>query len=186
MRSHMLLRSRRRTHSGFTLVEMAVVMAILTVAIAMLAQTLAAASRLEPIAEESTLAAEAARTQFERMRAVPTSELVARYDADPSNDPLGPGTAPGATFSVEGLAALSAAGVVGRIEFPTVVGVVSEESDDLELGMPRDLDGDGTVEAGDRASDWVILPVRIRLEWASQTGRGERRSIELFTMFARL
>ena len=67
-------------------------------------------------------------------------------------------------------------GFVGRIEFPSVaVGGDLQVREDLKsavLGMPRDLNADGVVDAADHAADYVILPVRVRLEWTGSRGEG--------------
>ena len=38
------------------------------------------------------------------------------------------------------------------------------------LGMPRDLDGQGGIDAQDHSNDYCILPVTVRLEWRGAAG----------------
>jgi hypothetical protein len=45
-----------------------------------------------------------------------------------------------------------------------------EDLVDASLGMPRDLDGDNVIDDQDHALDYLILPVRIELEWLSSSG----------------
>jgi len=180
----------RRAHlarrGGFSLVEVILVMAILTVSAAIYGQTIASSRRLEPIAIEKALASEAARTALERIRALPIDQVLALYDADPANDPGGAGTAPGATFAVEGLAPGAGGAAVGRIEFPFVDGRLAEDLVDDMFGFPRDINGDGEIDALDHRADWVLLPVRVRVEWTPHGGAGSTREFEIYTMLPRL
>ena len=173
----------RGARSAFSLVELVVVLAIMTVAMAMFAQTMASSARLDPVAVETATAADAARTMFEKMRNHPFSERFALYNADPADDPGGANTAPGDHFNVPGLAPLGVEGIVGAINFPAFKGQLREDVLDADLGMPRDLNGDGIIDSADHAADCLILPVKIRLEWASKTGNNGKRSFSLFTMF---
>ena len=175
-----------RRRAGITLVEILIVIAILTVSLAMFAQTLSASARLDPVANETMLASEGARVMLERMRAQPFEQLFTLYDANPANDPSGAGTAPGSTFAVEGLAPATVGGVVGRIDFPVSRAQLRENSTDDLLGMPRDLNGDGVVDTLDHAGDYILLPVRVHMEWASKCGRNGRRTLDFYAMFSPL
>lgn len=176
----------RSARAGLSLVEIIVVIAIMTMAMAMYAQTLSASARLDPVANETMLGTEAARVTLERMKAADFRQVFALYDADPSNDPGGPGTAPGATFEVEGLQPSTTGGVVGRIEFPVSNGGLRETVVDEGLVMPRDLNGDGVVDSADHSGDYILLPVRLHLEWKSSTGRAGRRTFDVYAMFSPL
>jgi Tfp pilus assembly protein PilV len=175
-----------RSRAGITLIEIMIVIAILTVSLAMFAQTLSASARLDPVANETMLAAEGSRVMIERMRAQPFDQVYALYDANPANDPGGAGTAPGSTFAIEGLSPATVGGVVGRIEFPVVTSQLRENSTDEMLGMPRDLNGDLLVDTANHAGDYLLLPVRVRVEWASKSGHLGRRSMEFYAMFSPL
>src|SRR4051812_27036635 len=83
---------------GFSIVEMVVVFAIVTIAISMFARTLASSKKLDPIATETTVAASGARTMIEQMKNHPFEQVFALYDDVKSNDPGGAGTAPGNQF----------------------------------------------------------------------------------------
>ena len=54
-----------------------------------------------------------------------------------------------------------------------------EDHQDERLGMPRDLNGDSILDDLDHASDYILLPVRIRVEWQ---GRNGPRSFEIHSM----
>jgi prepilin-type N-terminal cleavage/methylation domain-containing protein len=172
--------------SAFSLVEVAIVMAILSVALGLFAQTMLSTAKLDPVSEETRLAAEGARMQLEQLRACNFSELFRSYNADPADDPAGAGSAPGAWFAVAGLQAPPGAPGVGHVIFPCVGNALVESVVDESLGMPHDLNGDGVVDAGDHAADAIILPVRIQIEWASKSGRRGKRSLCFHDMFARL
>ena len=45
-----------------------------------------------------------------------------------------------------------------------------EDLTDATLGMPRDLNGDNKIDDKDHALDYLILPVRVEIEWQSKTG----------------
>jgi hypothetical protein len=71
--------------------------------------------------------------------------------------------------------------MTGRIIFPESIdtGELREDIEDEALGMPRDLNGDGEIDAVNHAKDYLLLPVRIRVEWSGLTGD---RSYELYTV----
>lgn len=169
--------------SGFSMVEVAILTVLLLVAVGGLSGAVLSSVRLSRATEESALAADAARALAARMQSGTFSELFRRYNADPDDDPDGPGTAPGAAFDVLGLTARTgdADGRVGRIVFPSVptgIGtgeVLREDVVDERLGMPRDLTGNGnTLDATDR--DYLVLPARLIVEWSGTSGN---RQVEL-------
>jgi prepilin-type N-terminal cleavage/methylation domain-containing protein len=171
---------------GLSLVEVVVVMAILTVAAGIFAQTMSAASRMDPLTLENNLAAEGARVTLERMKATEFEQLFASFNADPNDDPGGVGTAPGATFAVPGLAPSAVGGSVGVIEFPTIGNQLREDVIDAALVMPRDLNGDGLVDGANHAADYAILPIRIRVTWSSRYGRAGVRTLDTYAMYSPL
>jgi hypothetical protein len=40
--------------------------------------------------------------------------------------------------------------------------------------MPRDLNGDGVIDALNHADDYLILPVTLRLEWRGAAGNARQ------------
>jgi hypothetical protein len=149
-----------------------VVVVVLTLAAGVLANTTVAVSRLGPVARERALAMEAARNLVERMGGEDFDDLFARYNSDPADDPDGPGTAPGDTFDVTGLTPRvgDADGLVGQVILPTVGAELREDVADAILGTPRDLDFDGEIDSEDHAGDYLVLPVRVRVEWRGPAG----------------
>ena len=175
-----------RARAGFTLVELTVVMVVLTLAIAMFSSTLASTAARTPLAREQSAAAEAARRQLEILRSEPYGEVFARFNAEPADDPDGPGSAPGSGFAVRGLQAMpdDADGLVGELLFPAAGTALREDLQSELFGTPRDLNGDTLIDDVDHAGDYIVLPVLVRVRWAS--AGGAERVFEMSTMFVDL
>lgn len=166
---------------GMTLVEVMVAAVILAIALLALLGSLLFASRLIRESEDINIAKNAARGIIESMRMYDTDYIYALYNSNPVDDPNGHGTAPGDNFFVEGLNVSpdDPDGFVGKIEFPEVslggIMVLSETATDLELGMPRDLNGDGDAGDADVSQDYRLLPVTVRIQWKSHGPPQEMR-----------
>jgi type II secretory pathway pseudopilin PulG len=182
-------RCRRATAGrGFAFAELVVVMAVMLVAISIFSSTVVSTARQRSINRENAIAADAARTAIELMRNEDFSEVYARFNPDPLDDPEGAGTAPGQRFAVPGLNLIpgTPAGMAGRIELPVVAvpGIggpyaLREDFVDAEMGMPRDLSGDSVIDAADHEDDYRLLPVRVTVEWQGVTGQ---RRFQLFAL----
>jgi prepilin-type N-terminal cleavage/methylation domain-containing protein len=111
-----------RRRAGVTLLELIVVMAVLTVAVTMFTSMVVHTTRQRGINRENAIASNAARTIVELMRNRDFSAVFALYNGDPSDDPGGPGTAPGNLFAVPGLTPLAndADGIAGEIHLPVI------------------------------------------------------------------
>jgi len=170
-------RHRSPLRAGFTFVELAVVMTVLLSALLIFSSTVSGVAKQRSVNHETGLAVAAARNLLETLRAEDFGLVYARYNADPNDDPGGPGTAPGHRFAVAGLSEApdSPDGLEGEIVFPTAMDAVDglELREDVEvraLGMPRDLSGDGKVDDQDHSGSYFILPVQVRLRWKGTTG----------------
>ncbi len=135
-------------------------------------------------------ASQAVRTVLERMRNEKLRDIFPLYNSDPLDDPGGAGTAPGNRFGVDGFDPLETAvdGLVGTISFPTItpegeVAQLREDTVDEDLGLPRDLNGDSIIDDLDHSSDYVLLPIKVEVDWL---GRYGQRHVEFFTMFAEI
>lgn len=195
--------ARRR---GLTVVEIVIALSVLVVAASLFGQLLVSTTRLRRSNREAVVAAEAARIVIEQMRNGTFSEIYVRYNQDPADDPGGAGTAPGNRFRVEGLDPLASSpgGLQGVITFPDkqvttggskggkLGGVgggggggtswqIREDTEDAGLGCPRDLNGNNVVDTANHSSDYLVLPVRVQVEW---DGVGGERRIEIVTQFA--
>lgn len=167
------------------MVEVMVVFVVLTVAMAMFTSTMASTARQRMTKRESSIAAEAGRRMLEVLRAGVHEQTFARYNAAPEDDPGGAGSAPGRHFDVPGLAPVpdDPDGFVGEIVFSSSGPTLREDTVMPELGMSRDLDADGEVDALDHAGDYEVLPVLVRMRWQSRNGP---RQMEMFTLLANL
>lgn len=149
---------------------------LLVVGILGLVSSIVTAQRLLISSREHSIAFEAARAMAEQLRDANITQAFALYNSNAADDPLGPGTAPGAAFDVPGLNAATADGDhrVGEIVFPTVnVGgatALSESVVDAQWNMPRDLNGDGIISPGAMAGPPVMLPARVKIRWRGING----------------
>ena len=181
------MRFRNRSRAGVTLLESVIALAVMTVAVSLFSSMVVSTSRQRVMNHEFPTASEGVRVVLERMRNEDFDEVYALYNSDPLDDPGGAGSAPGHRFAIPALAALETApdGLVGEIHFATLepAGLLElrEDSVNPDIGMPRDLNGDSIVDDQDHADDYILLPVRIVVDWAGQHGA---RHIEFFTMFA--
>ena len=183
---------------GLTLVGIVVALSVMAVAASIFCQMLIGTTRLRQLNRENALAADAARVALEHMRNVPFAEVYRRFNEYPDDDPQGKGTGPGQLFDVHGLRPVEGApqGKVGSIVFPSLqvqvtstsssgsgkLGMVGgttttttqwhlrEDYQDHALGMPRDLNGDNVIDTLNHGSDYIVLPVRVRVTWQAPTG----------------
>ena len=158
--------------------------AILVVVLVGFSFGLASSTALGRADREQVLVQHAARAVIEDMRSVDFEDVLARYNADPFDDP-DEGASPGSAFDVPGLNPLpgDADGRVGAIVFP--ISEDGELREDLEierLGMPRDLTGDG-IDGIDHSGDYRLLPVLVRVEWSGAAGPAR---LEMNTILKRM
>ncbi|MFT5285372.1 MAG: type II secretory pathway pseudopilin PulG [Planctomycetota bacterium] len=186
----LLLRTKRNSRSGVTLLESVIALAVMMVAVSMYSTMVVSSSRQRVMNHDFPAASQAVRVVLENMRNEELQNIFALYNSDPADDPDGPGTAPGNRFEVSGFKALeeSPDGLVGTINFPTFTNVdgipeLREDDVDEELGMPRDLNGDSIVDDLNHADDYILLPIKVEVDWQGKYGP---RHIELFTMFAEI
>jgi hypothetical protein len=125
-----------------------------------------------------TLAVQAARRTVEDLQSKPFEDVFALYNGTAADDPVGV-TIPGPDFAVRGLTPWSddADGMAGEVVLPvqSILGVeqIREDSNIPRLGMPRDLNADGIVDALDHSADYRILPVLVRIRWQGPNGRSQ-------------
>ena len=171
-----LVAAPRFRRAAFTLVEVCIAAAVLAVAISGLVGSLLAGMTLERVNRESAIAQEAALRALERLQGVPFREIFANYDDWTGDDAGLLVPARGPNFPVRGLSPQDGDldGACGEVWFPTVVvdlvPQLREDVIDPALGMPRDLDSDGVVDALDHAGNFRLLPVRVRVQWRGVSG----------------
>jgi len=162
------------------LVELTVALMVATLAAGAIASTVTSSIGLSRTNRERGIANDAANVIAQQLRSTDFTEVFVRYNATNADDPA-VGVSPGSAFDVAGLrpTANDADGRVGEIIFPGDGVELWEDVTDRWLGMPRDLNGDGDVLPGDRASFYRILPVRVRVTWQGTTSS---HTIELVTV----
>ncbi len=160
------------------MVEVLVAFTVLVVSVGAIVGALVTALETQRMSQETRRAVIAAESVLEELKAADFAQVFVLYNADPLDDPVGP--APGASFAVRGLTALpgDADGLPGEIIFPVNGTELREDGVDSALGLPRDLDGDGAIDAADHSGNYALLPVMIRVRWS---GVSRAREIRLVT-----
>ena len=160
---------RKLNRDGFSLFEVMIAMAIIALAFLALMTALTTGMREDVVTKEQLLAMQSARATVEVMRNTTFSEIYKRYNSVTTDDPS-TGSSPGSTFTITGLTPATGYATVGRIEFPEIANALREDVTDTELGMPRDLDGNGAVGATSVSTTYRLLPVRIVIQWKVPNG----------------
>lgn len=168
---------RRRSRSGLTLVEIAITLSITITILLSFSQALTMSMLTSQSNREAAVATDAARQMMESLQASDFATLFAANNSVVGDDPAGE-TVRLASFAVAGLTPQQddADGLCGEILMPELAaGGASELREDVQdfaLNMPRDLNGDGLVDALDHSDDYQILPVIVRIEWRGAAGPG--------------
>lgn len=167
-----------RAREGFSLVEVLITMVVLAVGLGAALSSFLGSSALSRSSRQRDTALDAAHSVLEMIEAERFDWAFATFDADGADDPSA--FAIPAAFSVEGLDPLPGDpdGLVGEVLFPGDGVELREDVVDKELGMPRDLNGDGAIDALNHAADYIVLPVRVRVVWKGETGE---QLVELVT-----
>ena len=175
MKSHRRSLSRA-LRAGFSVVEVCVAACVLAISLSGMVAALVTSLSLNRVNSETAAAQQAARARLEALQGVPFGEVFAVHNDSTADDGGLTVAARGSAFDVAGFtpAAGDADGRCGEVIFPAVrVGAALELREDVvdaALGMPRDLNGDGAIDALDHAADYVLLPVRIRVAWRGASG----------------
>lgn len=165
----------RRARRGFTMVELAIAMSMLMIGLVSAASATMRMHHLRLQNRERLMAQNALRSMGERIHAQSYRDSLDHPDtwAQTVLATFGPdGTLKG-VFDVDFLNAPSE-----DKEFPGTIEVIVDETTTdavlgMELGMPRDLNGDGDAADLDVTADACILPVVLRIEWRGQQGLQE-------------
>jgi type II secretory pathway component PulJ len=96
---------RFRSCAGTTLLGVLTATSLFAIGGLGVVATLVSSTRLKAANRETAVAALAARSALETMRATAFEEIFATFNSRANDNPDGQGTAPGASFAVEGLSA---------------------------------------------------------------------------------
>ncbi|MFT4539930.1 MAG: prepilin-type N-terminal cleavage/methylation domain-containing protein [Planctomycetota bacterium] len=173
-----VLRNHRELalNGGFSMVEVMIAMVILVVGVSGYSSAIISTSLSSETTREMRAATESAWSAMEEIQGTDFANSFASFNSDPADDPGVAGSAAGADFSVDSLSAVEgdADASVGEIILPAiwVEGDLQlrEDADLPELGMPRDLSGDGVIDDLDHSDDYIILPVLVRMSWEGSSG----------------
>ena len=158
-------RSGVSREDGFTILEAAVSLTLLAVALISLWGTLIYCSRSNIAAEQKIRALNAAQAKVEELKSLPFESLISEF---------GPSGSTGDTFAVPSIDSEQST-ASGRIAFF----VDETDSHGEVMGFPLDLNGDGDADDVDVSGGFQILPVRVTVRWIGVLGeqRVDLRSI---------
>ena len=170
------------------MIELAVAVMVFTVGFGAISTTVATTTSLSRANQENAVALEAAQSVLDQMQTEDFEEIFVRYNRTVLDDPVGV-LSPGAFFAVPGLNVRfgDPDGFVGEISFHGDGERLIEDVtalqllNDVELGMPRDLNNDGVIDGADHSTDYNVLPVRIRLEWIGAAGEQSLEFVSVLT-----
>ena len=167
---------RCSSQAGMSLIEVMVSVVVLVVAVGTSLGSMTTFNDLAESDRELAIAYTEAERAIEKIRNEDFANIFATYNQDSGDDP--PGADAGPSFDVEGLEGHDG-GSAGSIVFPVDPDDSGYLREDLVLpllGLPRDLNGDGVIDSANHATDHIILPMFVRLDW---TGASGNRSIQL-------
>ncbi len=161
---------KRSRSAGFTLIEVAIVGSVLTIGLMAMALTSVASSSLQRTSQEVNQAENTVRAITSLVQSV--SETAKSANGGWSQtlvDSFQPGATPGRSLPSRQLKAAD-----GTPATVTVLVITDETQTDAQLGvqmgMPRDLDGDNVVDNTDVSASATMLPVVIQLQWSGVSG----------------
>lgn len=171
----------RRAEGGFTLIDCAIGMSILVIAILGYVMSTLGDRNLSREVEERSVAVETLGRFVERIRADPDwPGLYARLaplSRESANDAtlssLGVDTSlvthPAASYEADFTAPTSLGTVTFLVQVPVkaVAGVPALREDEVapRYGLPYDLNGDGAIDGAARDADYRALPMVVRIRW---------------------
>ncbi|MEE9391052.1 MAG: hypothetical protein V3W41_00950 [Planctomycetota bacterium] len=173
-------RRAARSDAGFSILELVLAVAVLTMAAIGTLQLSVATVGLEAQSRETAVATSICRKVIEDMKAVPFSEIFERYNGTTEDDPP-TAESPGGAFTV------NASWVGGPpVDFDVVInfpvnadGALSEESAALVPGFPTDLNVDGALTVDADLVGYRVLPALLDVSWASASGQTKTQRIPL-------
>lgn len=168
------LRRRRPGRRGFTLVEVGLAMTVLMVALLAMSATTLQTHSLRRQNRERAIAQNGIRLMSEQVHAISDRILrdsngdTAQWTRD-LTAALAPGGELGSTFDIPELNVQAGRQAIGTVRM-VFDETVTDAALGLELGMPRDLDGDGVADNGDVSNNARIIPVVLIADWTGVSG----------------
>ncbi len=186
--------ARRRSETGFSLVEVIIAMGITGAALFGLVSVIAYSTRSNMAARENATALRAAEKKIETMKATIFADIFKEYSAVGKSTFSVPeldstikdakGLTEADRRKIEILKPQAVGMPVGSIKFPvdaanqlleTETGLLMDNKTDLGVVVDLDLDGDGVVETKasppqNKASTYIVLPVKIEINWKGVMG----------------
>ena len=148
--------SEHRRDVGFTLVEVMAATVLMTVSLTGLGVVFVSSHRSHEMGIEQSVVSHGIRRTVEQMRGEAFADIATLYT--------------GYQFT---LIEIGGSG--------TVTVIVDETATVPELGLPRDLDGDGSASSSDVTASYALLPVRIDVTWPNSFGN---QAQTLFTLLS--
>lgn len=173
---------RVNLRGGFTLIEVAIVITIISVAIMALMQTISRIPVVEESNDEEIKAMQSAKAKMEEI--INSSEtdfenVYARYNDSALDDPA-VGASPGNDFDVDELEPQTsdADGLCGSVDFPEISNVLNETVSDSDFGASGvDMNGDGDALDANVSATYRILPVRVVVRFKSISGNNREWTV---------
>ncbi len=172
--------------AGTSSLELLLALAVLTTGLLAFSRTLVDSAELEEVNEETAFAVAGARRVAESLHATAFDEVFRAFNSSQADDAGLLSPAWGSGFAVEGLTPVDGDpdGLCGEVLLPAVDDgfgnlQLREDLVDQRLGMPRDLDLDGAIDALDHSADYRVLPVLVRVRWV---GGGREQTYDLLTL----
>ena len=147
------------------MMELSLAVTVLMVALLAMSASTLHTHALRRQNRERALAQNAVRMISEEIQAF-SARTLTEHAGQWSEDLVG---ASGATFDVTGLSTADGQAAVGSVQVVTDEALTDAQLG-FELGMPRDLDGDGQADNGDVTTGARILPVIVRTRWKGVSG----------------
>ncbi|HPF13266.1 MAG: hypothetical protein H6829_13205 [Planctomycetes bacterium] len=161
------------SRAGFSLVEILIAGCVLIIGLLALSSTSVVIHSLDQAEEARAQATNSVQDVVERIKAT-SSRLVEEPGGWSAalTAALSPGGSLGATFDIPGLNPWKDAPAIGSIEV-----ITDETATDallgVDLGMPRDLNGDGDAADTSVMGTASMLPVIVRARWNGPAGQSE-------------
>ena len=169
---------------GFSLLEMMIAMSMFAAVATAMMVCFSHASLSDVTSAENVKARAAATRIMDSIRDYSSTSFETTYayfNDNPYDDPDGYHTAPGNSSIVEELNSPNGT-AFARIEFPEVNSQLREDTDNAELGMPRDLDADGVVGINPVNGTYKLLPVKVVISWSGVGGKREYSVVTVITL----